>query len=284
MKPLFRWPGGKRWLVPIVREIAARADYQTYHEPFAGAAAVFFDLAPRSAWLSDVNLELMSAYRIIRDRPKALFRALSALPHGEDDYYAIREWSPPSGVDAAARFLYLRQTAFGGIYRTNRAGQFNVPYGGLRRKEMLSLDDIRSAAAALATAELECDSFEASLRIAQGGAFVYADPPYAASETEGEQFSRYTDRYFAWSDQEALAKLLGDLARQGAYIVASNADLPGVRDLYPAELFHRVRIDRSSCVARDATHRGSITEALFVSKTIYRSRAAVQRIISLCRT
>ncbi|HVE95081.1 MAG TPA: Dam family site-specific DNA-(adenine-N6)-methyltransferase [Acidimicrobiales bacterium] len=280
MNPLFRWPGGKRWLVPLVRQLATRVDFDTYHEPFAGAAAAFFGIEPVSASLNDLNTELMTAYLAIRDSAGSVACALDGMSFDKRSYYAVRDSTTTSDVETAARFLYLRQAAFGGVYRTNRSGQFNVPYGGLRRTAPLSVDELRKASLMLHRADLQCNTYDDALRAATAHSFVYADPPYAAADVgTSEQFARYTDSRFDWIDQVALAKLLRDLVEQGAFVVASNAEARRVAELYPPTLFHRLRLLRHSCVARSASHRRRVVEILFVSRTICRTPETLRRIV-----
>ena len=128
LRPLFRWPGGKRWLRRLVA--LAPQSFERYFEPFFGAGALFFALRPRHAVLSDANADLMHCYEAIRDHPDEVARVLSDMPRDAASYYRIRSQEFTTTVESAARFVYLTTLAFNGIYRVNRAGKFNVPYGG----------------------------------------------------------------------------------------------------------------------------------------------------------
>lgn len=128
--PVFRWAGSKRQLVPTL--IAnAPDDFGAYIEPFAGSACLFFALQPERAVLGDFNTALIGAYRVIATAPRAVARALSAMPTDPAFYYELRSRDAAllSRVERAARFIYLNRFSFNGVYRTNLQGGFNVPRG-----------------------------------------------------------------------------------------------------------------------------------------------------------
>src|SRR5207247_10489561 len=126
-QPFLRWPGGKRWLVPIIMPIVESLRPTAYFEPFLGGGAVFFSLKCRPAVLSDINEDLINAYIQVRERPVEIVSRLRALPVSERDYDRLRTASPRDPLDRAVRFLYLNRTAFSGLYRVNRLGVFTVP-------------------------------------------------------------------------------------------------------------------------------------------------------------
>src|SRR5260221_7522145 len=131
--PLLKWPGGKRWLAPWLADLVRDNLTRCYFEPFLGGGSLFFCLRPTMAVLSDVNRELIETYITVRDSHLKVLRSLSIMPVSMEDYYSIRRSKPRSQVRRAARFLYLNRTAFGGIFRLNGNGDFNVPYGGGQR-------------------------------------------------------------------------------------------------------------------------------------------------------
>ena len=129
IEPFIRWAGGKTWLVPFMKQLTQDLKYKNYYEPFLGGAAVFFSLTPpKHAYLSDINAELIDTYTAIRDIPDDVLQALQLLQNTEEDYYRIRETEPTALAERAARFLYLNQTSFNGLYRVNNQGKYNVPY------------------------------------------------------------------------------------------------------------------------------------------------------------
>src|ERR1700690_729520 len=130
VEPLLKWPGGKRWLAPWLADLVRDNLTNVYFEPFLGGGSLFFCLQPTKAVLSDVNCELIETYIAVRDSHEKVLDTVRAMPISSGEYYSIRDSEPRSQIERAARFLYLNRTAFGGIFRLNRSGEFNVPYGG----------------------------------------------------------------------------------------------------------------------------------------------------------
>lgn len=235
-EPVVKWAGGKR---SIRRELLALAprDLGVYHEPFVGGGVVFFSLAPDRAVLNDANPDLMGLYHALRDSPEAVMRELDRLqPHvlDPDFYYRVRASDPSTQAppERAARFVYLNKTCYNGLYRVNRRGQFNVPFGRYRRPPRLyDRANLLRVAQLLRRADLLCTDFEEALEGAQKGDFVYLDPPYdPLSETAN--FTSYTRGSFSEADQRRLARVFQDLDARGCRVLLSNSDTPLIRDLY----------------------------------------------------
>lgn len=281
MDPFFRWPGGKRWLAPGLAAVAGATPYDRYMEPFAGAAAGFFRIQPARAVLADSNSELIDTFTAVAAAPRSVHAAVQALPTDRDQYEIIRRCIPTTQLDAAARFLYLRAHAFGGLYRVNRRGEFNVPYGGLRRKQVSTVSELETASKALQTVSLLNQGFESTLALARRGDLVYLDPPYVAPRPGTESFNRYLDNVFTDDDQRVLGKLAAELADSGVYVVVSNSYTSLVRSIYSSNTFHRFRIERPSNVARSPAQRGHVSELLAVSRSVPRSESTLRRMIRL---
>jgi len=128
LPPLFRWPGGKRWLTTRLHELIP-ASYGRYFEPLFGAGALFFSLVPSRAVIADTNRELMNCYRVLAEQPGRVGHELKQMGTDESSYYRYRRERPANEARQAARFMFLSTHAFNGIYRVNRQGEFNVPYG-----------------------------------------------------------------------------------------------------------------------------------------------------------
>src|ERR1039457_1165848 len=224
-KPFLKWPGGKRWLTGYVASALGYRGYRRYFEPFLGGGAVFFALQPEVAMLSDVNADLISTYTEVRSRPHELVRRLKQLPVDRATYNNLREAEPENRVDRAVRFLYLNRTAFGGIYRLNRNGGFNVPFGGGQRTPAPLWEDglLLDASRSLRSAEISVADFEEALVGAGPGDLVYCDPTYTVAHNNNG-FVRYNERNFSWEDQKRLADTCQRLAREGATVLVSNAD------------------------------------------------------------
>jgi DNA adenine methylase len=234
----------------------------TYYEPFLGGGAVFFALRPSRAVLSDLNSSLINAYRVVRDHPHELLQTIKRIEVSAAAYYQVRASKPTDEIAQAAKLLYLNRLAFAGMYRENRRGEFNVPYGGDRTPDALWRSGLVDAASdALSGVEVtQCD-FSLTLRRAQEGDLVYCDPTYTVTHNMNG-FRRYNERNFSWHDQERLAAEAADAAGRGATVLVSNAFHPSVRALYPVA--EAIELKRRSAIARSPANRGNVSEYLFV--------------------
>lgn len=262
-EPFLKWPGGKRWLVPQLLELVANIEFNTYFEPFAGGAALFFALQPRRAVLSDVNTDLINTYRQVKSYSPEITRRLMRLPVDQETYYRIRADEPTTRLQRAVRFLYLNRTAFGGIYRLNRNGQFNVPFGGGGRTPSVLWERglLRPAAKTLRRSELRADDFETVLQSATRGDLVYCDPTYTVSHSNNG-FIRYNEANFRWEDQRRLAQVCMELRGRGVTVLVSNASHPAVRSLFSPSEVHV--FSRPSLVCPNPSSRRTVQEYLFV--------------------
>lgn len=234
VRPFLRWAGGKtRLLKAILPHVPER--FRTYHEPFLGSGAVFFavrDRASHGFCLSDLNEELVNIWTVLKEDPDDFLKALAAYDgrNREEDYYIIRAARPKGAVQRAARFFYLNQTAWNGLWRVNRWGVFNVPWGarpfrGIGAEEVLGVSEILQAG------RITCRDFRLSLEKAAAGDFVYLDPPYLpVSDTS--KFAGYTEKRFRQADLAELAELTRGLSQRGVHWVMSNRDTPAVRSLF----------------------------------------------------
>ncbi len=273
-KPPFKWAGGKRWLASAAPALVPPKWKGKYFEPFVGSGAFFFALKPSSAILSDTNLEVVATYRALQLDPDNIIEELDFYPHDADFYYYLRETRPRSPHAVAARFLYLNRTCWNGLYRVNRKGKFNTPFGDYSNPTICNEDRIEDAAAALSHADLLTGDFETVLRNAKRGAFVYCDPPYITGH-KNNGFHKYNASLFAWSDQQRLAKVASELKARGVHVLVSNADNDSVIKLYKGFKYYRLK--RCSLIAAESGNRGGITEALLSSYPILRCESEVIR-------
>lgn len=260
LDPLFRWTGGKRWLVDSLRELLPSPTGR-YFEPFLGGGALFFSLLPKNACLSDTNEDLIGCYRQIRDDPQGLSELLINMPRDRDFYYEVRGSRPTTVQGRAARVIYLSTLAFNGIYRVNKAGHFNVPYGNREYSaDLWSADRLTSYSKALRKAVILGRDFAFVLDTASAGDFLYFDPPYTVTHSNNG-FVKYNGTIFSWQDQQRLANVVAELDRRGCRVVVSNAFHPSVRALYPN--LEASVVTRSSTMAADITKRRPVQEYLF---------------------
>ncbi len=261
--PFLKWPGGKRWAAGRIAEIVDRHLTGRYYEPFLGGGAVFFYLRPPKATLGDINAELIGVYEVVRDRHLEVVSFLQMLPVTKDAYEEMRSLRPRSEIDRAVRFLYLNRTAFGGMYRVNEAGQFNVPYGGGQRTPELLWETtvLEDASAALKLASLRACDFALTMQHAREGDVVYCDPTYTVAH-DNNGFVKYNQRNFSWADQQRLAHAARAACGRGAVVIVSNAYHKSVRDLYD-DAQHRT-LKRMSCVSADLDGRREVSESLLI--------------------
>jgi DNA adenine methylase len=197
-----------------------------------GSAAIFFELSPGSAALSDMNEDLVVCFQQIAQDPFSVMDRLDEMPNTREFYLATRKVDPGTldPVGRAARVIYLNKTGFRGLWRVNRKGQFNVPYGEYRRP-YYNRDNLLMASKALQDAEiLQADYREAFVQ-AQQGDFMYLDPPYVPDRAWGD-FKRYTPQQFDQEDHLRLASYMEDAREQGIFVMLTNSDTPFVRQLF----------------------------------------------------
>lgn len=236
------------------------ATFSRYFEPFCGGAAVFFHLRPPRAVLSDTNAELINCYMEVKHRPEAVISALRQWENSSDSYYLVRESRPRSQTKRAARVIYLTSLSFNGIFRVNRLGEFNVPYGQRTRSVPGDRDKIIAASRRLKTARLLVADFEAVAADAKRDDVIYFDPPYTVAHGNNG-FVKYNEKILQWDDQIRLAEVASVAASKGCKVIVSNADHPAIHELYKG--FHVKCIERSSVMAASASFRRPIVEILF---------------------
>jgi DNA adenine methylase len=226
-----RWAGSKRSSLSILGRYYTDGQLR-YVEPFAGSAALFFSLKPASATLADLNGQLINAFRHVRDNPKGLYSRLIALGRTSEVYYEIRDEfnaSGDHGLDAAVYFIYLNRNCFNGLWRTNRSGKFNVPFGGHEIGDYPPLELFVRCSQNLKSAKLCRQDFRKTIAEAGPGHFVYADPPYFSANER--VFVEYGKRSFSQSDLEDLVSELVLAERRGVQIALTyneTDEIPGL--------------------------------------------------------
>ncbi|NLG78565.1 MAG: DNA adenine methylase [Firmicutes bacterium] len=262
-KPFVKWAGGKGQLV---EDLAAHLPekYSAYHEPFVGGGALFFRLAPATAFLSDLNEELINAYLVVKNDCDALIRSLRKHKNERAYYYEMRSLDPDTldPVERASRFIYLNKTCYNGLYRVNRQGKFNVPYGRYKNPVYADEAQLRLASKVLANADIRVADFEIVLEQAKPGDFVYFDPPYQPISATAN-FTSYTRDAFDESQQRRLAAVFRELDRRRCYLMLSNSDSPLVRELYSQ--FRIATVMAKRCINCKGERRGAIPEALVLN-------------------
>ena len=269
MRPFIKYVGGKSRLLP---ELTARmpAKFGRYIEPFVGGGALFFQVQPQRATLSDINADLIELYRAVASDIDAVVRDLVVHKrrHDRDYYYKIRTaWNARSGRTLSSRraamFIYLNRTCFNGLYRVNAAGAFNVPMGRYDKPKILFADELYAAHDVLKHAELRNVGYADAVVDAERGDFVYFDPPYDPISATSS-FAGYTPGGFGRDSQAALANVARELTSRGVHVMLSNNDTPLVRKLYK-----EFRIDRVPCgrsISSNGKKRGAVYEVIITGK------------------
>jgi DNA adenine methylase len=231
-----------------------------FYEPFVGGAAVYLGFRWSDATISDVNDDLMAMYRALAHEPTKVEASLAALTVSREQYDQLRRSSPTDDVQRAVRLLYLNRCGYGGIYRINKDGAYNVPFSGDRDITSLwSNDRLMQVSAALSGTNLVTGDFERSLVNVSAGAFVYCDPVYALPESNGP-FTRYSFPKFTWYDLERLATVAHELRARGALVAVSGSADPRVAHLFRGAM--AIKFSRRAPLPK--AQGGTFTEALYI--------------------
>lgn len=232
-RPVLKWAGGKTQLLDELLLRAPKA-YGKYIEPFFGGGALFFALKPENAVIADSNPELINMYQQIAINVDEVIDKLKRYHNSQEEFYAVREqnWMNLSKSEAAARMIYLNRTCFNGLYRVNRQGQFNVPFGKYKNPKICDETNLRQASIALQGVEIVCGDYLSVLdHYAKAGDFIFLDPPYLPI-SENADFKRYTKEQFYLKDHVELADMVHKLHDRGCYILLTNSNHPLVHELY----------------------------------------------------
>ncbi len=196
-----------------------------------GSACLYFELAPKKAILSDINSDLTETFNTLKTDINNLWDQLSSISHDKDTYYLVRAKDPKtlSTTERSARFIYLNRLCFNGLYRTNKRGQFNVPYGANRAGRFPTLDELKAVATALESADIVQLDFRQALLKARAGDIYYIDPPYAVKNKR--VFKQYGPDVFGINDLVDLSILLKEIDRSGAFFVMSYAECDEAKKL-----------------------------------------------------
>lgn len=237
--PFVKWAGGKRQLIPQIRERMPK-QFNNYYEPFVGGGAVIFELLPENAVINDINRALINAYQMICDHPQEFLQEINRLDaemweDGKEYYYSLREhyndklMRDEFDVELAALFVFINKHCFNGLYRVNGKGLFNVPYNNSRRS---SVDEqsIMEISEYLRNVTIISGDFEAACEGAGAGDFVFIDSPYAPLNPTS--FESYTKEGFDIEGHRRLANLFDELTARGCYCMLTNHNTELINELY----------------------------------------------------
>jgi len=264
--PILKWAGGKR---KLTGDILSRmpSKIKTYYEPFIGGGAVFFELAHNNrfehAIIGDCNAELINVYKVTRDNVELLIQELNGggYQYEKTSYLKIRAILPSmiSLVERAARFIFLNKTGFNGLYRVNKSGQFNVPFGKYTNPTICDEVNLRAVSKVLQGVEMINHDFESIISIATEGDAVYLDPPYIPL-SKTSNFTSYNSDGFNENDHRRLAESFDKLIERKVCCVLSNSYTPLTLELYGKHDVFELIGARS--IGGPATSRVSVKEVL----------------------
>lgn len=270
ISPFLRWAGGKSWFAKHIQKYLPKDGFNSYHEPFLGGGAIFFNLCPKDAYLSDLNKELINTYKVIRDNVEEVITELQTYRNSQDFYYFIRDNT--DFIDAnkkAARFIYLNQTSYNGIYRENLKGRYNVPYG-FRTKNFFQPNTLRLASIALQGKKIYNSDFTDTIPNIRERDLVFVDPPYTITHSNNG-FIKYNSKLFSERDQIKLLNYIHAIKKIGAYYILTNADHFQVREMFKIDGDYLNTEERASLIGGKNAKRGIYKEVIFtnIKNSIY---------------
>lgn len=273
-KPFLRWVGGKKNFVPtLAPQILSYLEKTKgqYIEPFVGGAAMALHLGLPGMILNDVLPELATTYCAVRDAPEetaGLLWEMAQWGTGESHYYSVRETEPESAIEVAARMIYLNAHCFNGVWRVNKSGKMNVPYGKKEDRITDSLiERLGFASVALQKADIYQGDFQAAIELAGEGDVIYVDPPYDGT------WDGYSLQGFDGVGQNRLASTLHEASKRGAAFIAHNSDTEHVRWWYKSSTILPTKESRS--VNSDGEGRGKAQCLLITNRPELLLQAAV---------
>ncbi len=298
-KPFLKWAGGKGQLLAMLEQFFPQemraGTIKKYAEPFIGGGAMFFYVAQnypsiKSFFLSDINPELILAYRTVQENVEGLISVLYDLEkryHAKNRieqrtfFYEIRAVFnqklssvnlvrfDDAWLERTAMMIFLNRTCFNGLFRVNSRGEFNVPFGDYKNPKICDADNLHSVAQILQRAEIACTDFSASENFIDDEAFVYFDPPYRPI-SKTASFTSYSKQDFGESEQKRLAKYFRCISDRGAKLMLSNSDPKNqnpddnfFEQAYQG--FHIERVSAARMINSNAQNRGKVKELLVMN-------------------
>lgn len=264
-RPFVKWAGGKTSLLPTLLEHAPQ-HFESYFEPFVGGGALFFALREERGkifgHLNDTNRRLMQTYAAVKLDVDDVIARLRRMKNTEAFFYRTRSkktdlMSPP---DLAAWYIYLNKTCFNGLYRVNKKGIFNVPYGYYKNPPICDVENLRACSTALRGVKLTSTDFVKSTAYAVEGDFVYFDPPYL--RRVGHEFVAYGADHFGIEDHERLRDHALELKGRGVNVMISNSGAEPVREMYRGRKWKITEVQGARSIGASAHSRGVVPDLI----------------------
>lgn len=271
-KPFVKWVGGKRQLIKQFRDMGLYPPDEfdpmknSFFEPFVGGGAVFFDLLPEKAYLSDMNFDLVTTYNVIKNDVESLIKSLKKHAHNKEYFLKVRaqKVSTLTPLKIASRFIYLNRTCFNGMYRVNSKGEFNVPFGANKNPLICDEVNLRKVSKALQNVEIAHQDYKESIKKAKKGDFVYLDPPYHPMSSTAS-FTSYTKESFGAKEQVELRDTFLKLHKKGCFIMLSNSNADFINEIYGELKLHGIKVHKveaNRAINSKGDGRGKVKEVL----------------------
>lgn len=261
-KPFLRWAGGKRWLVKEISNYLPVNGFNQYHEPFLGGGSVFFHLNEEKSYISDLNEELIETYNSIKSEVDDVIKYLKKFKNTKEEYYKIRDQNFRLSSKKAARFIYLNQTSFNGIYRVNLNGKYNVPYG-YRTNYNIDFENLKDISKLLKNTKINSGDFSNVVNNVQKNDLVFLDPPYTVTHNNNG-FIKYNKNLFSLEKQYELAETINQIKELGAYYILTNAAHPTIRNIFNNG-DSIIEVKRNSLVGGKNATRGKYEELIITN-------------------
>lgn len=265
--PVLKWVGGKRQLMSEIEKLIPK-NYTKYYEPFIGGGAVLFELQPSKAVINDINGELINLYKVIKEDVEGLIEDLKKHENTSEYFYSIRGldrnkeiYEKLSNIERASRIVYLNKTCFNGLFRVNRAGEFNTPFGRYKNPNIVDEITLRAVSKYFNKADITILNvdFEEALKGIRKGAFVYLDPPYDPISNSAN-FTGYDKGGFNREEQIRLKNLCDKLDKRGVRFLLSNSSTDFIKELYRDYNITIVKAKRA--INSKGNARGEVDEVL----------------------
>lgn len=284
VKPVLKWAGGKRQLVPEIKQYYKSLKPKKYIEPFFGGGAVYFDILKtlgtkykETAIINDVNQDLIELYRNIKISPEELVYHCKKLEkyYKKYDYYFIRgkfngvnkdgnKVKKYQGIERSAALILINRTCFNGLYRVNRSGLFNVPKGDYKNPTIVDEENLYKLSSLLPKSEnIRCQEFDEIKNINKGD-LVYFDPPYHPLN-QTSSFTSYSGA-FGKDEQTRLRNYFNMLNEKGVYVILSNSSSPFIKELYKKFKIKKIYAKRS--INSKANKRNGVHEFIILGDHI----------------
>ena len=292
VRPFVKWAGGKGSLLSQLTNFYPfelnNGIINKYVEPFVGGGAVLIDILQKydvkEAYAFDINKDLINCYNVIKNDVESLIQELDKkekeyLKLEMDDrqtyFYDVRKeynsykLDEKINIKRASEFIFLNRTCFNGLYRVNKAGEFNVPCGKYKNPTICDFKNLRNLSSLIKDVTFQYGDYTASCKYIDSNTFVYFDPPYRPlSVTSG--FTSYTKEDFNDDNQKELANYYRDLSAKNAKLMLSNSNPKNTNkdDNFFEEIYKGFNINEVSAkrmINANSKGRGEISELLITN-------------------